>query len=79
MLEETDKNPLHAEREALAANFAAEREGQKWRPRQSTHPGASFASWCAAVVVLGLPFTAGYWVGRRRNGGGAQLMHQFRT
>jgi hypothetical protein len=84
---------LRTEREALAANIAAEREGltqafdierarisadaakmaaeavdTSWRELRKLVREALLLTILLAVVVLGLPFTAGYWVGRRRDG-----------
>ncbi|MGC1521842.1 MAG: hypothetical protein WA803_09920, partial [Steroidobacteraceae bacterium] len=83
---------LHTEREALAANIAAEREGvtaafdterarisedaakiaadavdTSWRELRKLVREALLLTILLVVVVLGLPFTAGYWVGRRRD------------
>jgi hypothetical protein len=83
---------LRTEREALAANIAAEREGltqafdverarisadaakmaaeavdTSWRELRKLVREALLLTMLLAVVVLGLPFTAGYWVGRRRD------------
>jgi hypothetical protein len=84
---------LRTEREALAANIAAERQGlteafdterarisadaakmaaeavdTSWRELRKLVREALLLTILLAVVVLGLPFTAGYWVGRRRDG-----------
>jgi hypothetical protein len=83
---------LRTEREALAANIAAEREGltaafdverarisvdaakiaadavdTSWRELRKLVREALLLTILLAVVVLGLPFTAGYWVGRNRH------------
>ncbi|HXC09505.1 MAG TPA: hypothetical protein VNV61_11310 [Steroidobacteraceae bacterium] len=83
---------LRTEREALAANIAAERQGlteafdaervrisadaakvaaeavdTSWRELRKLVREALLLTILLAVVVLGLPFTAGYWVGRRRD------------
>jgi hypothetical protein len=82
---------LRTEREALAANIAAERQGitasfdvergrisadaakiaadavdTSWRELRKLVREALLLTILLAVVVLGLPFTAGYWVGRNR-------------
>jgi hypothetical protein len=82
---------LHTEREALAADIAAEREGMtaafdaqrakitddaaritqqlvatSWRELQKLVAEAMTLMILLALVVLGLPFAAGYLVGRRR-------------
>ena len=84
---------LRTEREALAANIAAERQGlteafdterarisadaakmaaaavdTSWRELRKLVREALLLTILLALVVLGLPFTAGYWVGRRRDG-----------
>ena len=83
---------LRTEREALAANIAAEREGltqafdierarisadaakmaaeavdTSWRELRKLVREALLLTILLVVVLLGLPFTAGYWVGRRRD------------
>jgi hypothetical protein len=85
---------LRTEREALAANIAAEREGvtaafdverarisvdaakiaadavdTSWRELRKLVREALLLTILLAVVMLGLPFTAGYWVGRNRHAG----------
>ncbi len=84
---------LRTEREALAANIAAERQGlteafdierarisadaakmtaeavdTSWRELRKLVREALLLTILLALVLLGLPFTAGYWVGRRRDG-----------
>ena len=84
---------LRIEREALAANIAAERQGlteafdterarisadaakmtaeavdTSWRELRKLVREALLLTILLALVLLGLPFTAGYWVGRRRDG-----------
>jgi hypothetical protein len=83
---------LRTEREALAANIAAERQGitaafdvervriaadagkiaadavdTSWRELRKLVREALLLTILLAVVMLGLPFTAGYWVGRNRH------------
>jgi len=83
---------LRTEREALAANIAAEREGltaafdverarlsvdaakiaadavdTSWRELRKLVREALLLTILLAVVMLGLPFTAGYWFGRSRH------------
>jgi hypothetical protein len=82
---------LRVEREALAANIAAEREGvtaafdteririsadaaqiaaqavdTSWREFRKLVREALLLAILLAVVMLGLPFAAGYLIGRRR-------------
>jgi hypothetical protein len=84
---------LRTEREALAANIAAERQGlteafdterarisadaakmaaeavdTSWHELRKLVREALLLTILLALVLLGLPFTAGYWVGRRRDG-----------
>lgn len=84
---------LRTEREALAANIAAEREGMtsafdterarisadaakiaadavdtSWRELRKMVREALLLTILLALVTLGLPFAAGYWVGRTRHG-----------
>ena len=86
-----EPRPLASEREALAANITAEREGiiaafdtqrarmsadaqtlvanavdTSWRELRKLVREALLLTTLLALVILGLPFTAGYLVGRRR-------------